>query len=221
MNIIEHNLKFNSMNKRTKTNGIVIHYSASSNGTVETIHNYHKNSNGWAGIGYQFVIYKDGTIHRGRTEDSVGAHCVGHNSTKIGICLIGYYDKAHDGTPPKAQMDACIELCKYLLDKYNLKSSDIYRHRDFNATACPGDVDIEYIKKMCATTPKPTPTPNNAFKVKITCNALNIRSSASITSKIVGCIRDKGVYTIVETKGTWGKLKSGVGWISLNYTKKL
>lgn len=58
------------------------------------------------------------------------------------------------------------------------------------------------------------------YTVKVTSPALNIRSGPSIMNKIVGTIRDKGVYTIVDKKGSWGKLKSGAGWISLNYTKK-
>ena len=61
----------------------------------------------------------------------------------------------------------------------------------------------------------------NNFPVKVTANALNIRSGPGTNYKKVGVIKDKGVYTIVETKGSWGKLKSGAGWISLNYTKKI
>lgn len=49
---------------------------------------------------------------------------------------------------------------------------------------------------------------------------LNIRSGAGVENKIVGCITDKGTYTIVATAkandgGTWGKLKSGAGWINI------
>ncbi len=61
----------------------------------------------------------------------------------------------------------------------------------------------------------------NDFLVKVTANALNIRSGPGTNYKKVGVIKDEGVYTIVETKGSWGKLKSGAGWISLNYTKKI
>ena len=57
--------------------------------------------------------------------------------------------------------------------------------------------------------------------VKVTADALNIRSGAGKNNAIVGCIRDKGTYTIVETSGNWGKLKSGAGWICLDYTQKV
>ena len=54
----------------------------------------------------------------------------------------------------------------------------------------------------------------------MTANALNIRAGAGTNYNIVGCIRDKGTYTIIETQGNWGKLKSGAGWICLDYTNK-
>ena len=59
------------------------------------------------------------------------------------------------------------------------------------------------------------------YLVKVTAKSLNIRDKASTNGAIVGKITDKGVYTIVEKTGSWGKLKSGAGWISLNYTKRI
>ena len=59
----------------------------------------------------------------------------------------------------------------------------------------------------------------SSYKVKVTVDALNIRSGPGIQYKINGCITDYGVYTIVDTKDGFGKLKSGQGWISLQYTK--
>lgn len=58
------------------------------------------------------------------------------------------------------------------------------------------------------------------FLVKITANALNIRKGPGTNYSITGCIRDKGTYTIVEQQGNWGRLKSGAGWICLDYTQK-
>ncbi|AXQ77996.1 hypothetical protein DDV21_002365 [Streptococcus chenjunshii] len=61
------------------------------------------------------------------------------------------------------------------------------------------------------------------FNVQVTIDDLNIRESASASAKIVGQC-PKGTYTIVETKTadgyTWGKLKSGKGWIALDYTEQ-
>lgn len=75
--------------------------------------------------------------------------------------------------------------------------------------------------------PTPTPTPVNngpsftEYKVKITASALNIRAGAGMNYGIKGTIRDRGVYTIIDEKSGWGKLKSGAGWIALSYCKKV
>lgn len=71
-----------------------------------------------------------------------------------------------------------------------------------------------------------TATAFKSYTVKVTASALNIRKGPGTNYTTNGCIRDKGCYTIVEEKtGTgatkWGKLKSGAGWISLDYTKKI
>lgn len=60
-----------------------------------------------------------------------------------------------------------------------------------------------------------------SYKVKVTVKALNIRTGAGTKYKVNGVIKDGGVYTIVKTSGNWGKLKSGAGWICLDYTKKV
>lgn len=64
------------------------------------------------------------------------------------------------------------------------------------------------------------------YRVKITTDCLNIRKGAGTNTAKVGSITDKGVYTIVEEKTgvgatKWGKLKSGAGWISLDYVRKI
>lgn len=62
---------------------------------------------------------------------------------------------------------------------------------------------------------------SNEFKIKVNVDVLNIRSGVGTSCKVVGQIKDRGVYTIVEKQGSWGKLKSGAGWISLNYCKEV
>lgn len=82
------------------------------------------------------------------------------------------------------------------------------------------------INKKFLTVVKAATTVNfKPYLVKVTANSLNIRSGAGVDNSIVGCITDKGTYTIVAEKdgkgaNKWGKLKSGMGWISLDYTVK-
>lgn len=65
------------------------------------------------------------------------------------------------------------------------------------------------------------------FLVKVSATNLNIRSGAGTNYSKTGDYCEKGVYTITEVRnGTgsktgWGKLKSGAGWISLDYTTKI
>lgn len=73
----------------------------------------------------------------------------------------------------------------------------------------------------CVYTPSGSDT---SFKVRVTISDLRIRKGAGTSYAMNGYI-DPGVYTIVETKVsedyTWGKLKSGAGWIALEYAQRL
>ena len=59
------------------------------------------------------------------------------------------------------------------------------------------------------------------YRVKVAAAALNIRKGPGTSYPVVGVIRSGDVYTIVEEKSEWGRLKSGVGWISLSYVDKI
>lgn len=81
---------------------------------------------------------------------------------------------------------------------------------------------VAYKTTATVSNPKPTNTASKGFLVRVIDKNLNIRAGAGTQYKVVGQIKDKGTYTIIETKGivgnpgSWGKLKSGAGWISLN-----
>lgn len=127
---------------------IIVHCSATAEGkdyTVKDIDRWHK-ARGWKGIGYHYVVYRDGSIHEGRPECEVGAHCSGHNTHSIGVCYIGGCDK--DGKTPKdtrteAQKKSLIILLKMLKREY--PKATIHGHRDFAPKACPSfDATKEY-----------------------------------------------------------------------------
>lgn len=165
-----------------------------------------------------FFVRKDGSIYRGRREEAVGAHAYGSNTDSIGICAEGNFENETMGD---VQKQALKELVAYLKNKYGI--TKVQRHRDVNATACPGkNYPFEEIANATVKSTKNKPIENKTegYLVKVTANALNIRAGAGTNYNIVGCIRDKGTYTIIETQGNWGKLKSGAGWICLDYTNK-
>ena len=137
MDIRETNLEFNSnMTKRSLSNikRIILNNSGVTVlQTVETIHNYHKNTKGWAGIGYHFYVRKDGTIYEGRPVEYVGAHATNNNSNSIGVCFEGNFNEE---VMNDVQKKAGQELVNYLKQTYSI--STVQAHRDVNNTSCPG-----------------------------------------------------------------------------------
>ena len=65
------------------------------------------------------------------------------------------------------------------------------------------------------------PTVTTSYKVKITADVLNVRKGPGTSYGITCRVKKNEVYTIVGESNGWGKLKSGAGYISLAYTKKL
>ncbi len=133
-------LEFDEMDKRTHTGAIVIHHAGMSvdrDMTVQSIHDLHRNVNRWSGIGYHFVIHKDGIIEHGRPIDVVGAHALSNNEFTLGICLTGNYEL---GNPPQEQLYSAVQLISALCNEYNFEANDmtIFGHRDFGGTSCPG-----------------------------------------------------------------------------------
>lgn len=133
---------FTEYKDRKATEFIVIHHTGfpgvDKDSTAAAIHKYHQEHNGWAGIGYHYLIRKDGMIEQGRQPVKVGAHAQDNNETSIGVCLAGNFEI---GKPTEQQMAAVKELCYWLCRKYGLdsrKKGVIVGHRDLNDTACPG-----------------------------------------------------------------------------------
>ena len=136
-----------SVNKRT-IKELIVHCSATPEGkdySVDTIRQWHL-QRGFSDIGYHYVIYRDGSIHMGRDESIIGAHCTGHNANSIGVCYIG--GCASDGKTPKdtrtaQQKQSLVKLLKELKTKY--PQASIHGHRDFSSKACPSfDATKEY-----------------------------------------------------------------------------
>jgi len=116
---------------RPKTNYILLHHMAG-NGSADNVHSAHL-KNGWAGIGYHFYVRKDGTVYRGRPMDKTGSHVSGYNSQCLGVCFEGNFENE---TMSDLQLKAGQELVAYLRGIY--PKAQIKRHKDLNATACPG-----------------------------------------------------------------------------------
>ena len=133
MQIIETTYKWaGSLARRGVTRRIILHHAAAVTCTPQQVHQWHL-ANGWSGIGYHFFVRKDGSVYRGRPEDTVGAHAGNNNYDSIGVCFEGSFDREE---MPAAQKQAGKELVAYLKQKYGI--STVQRHSDVNATGCPG-----------------------------------------------------------------------------------
>ncbi len=117
-----------------KIDKIILHCSATNEGqnfTIADITRWH-NQRGFKTIGYHFVIYLDGSIHKGRDISEIGAHVVGQNSNSIGICYIGGLDsngKAKD-TRTEAQKASMVKLVAEL--KGQFPNAEVLGHRDYS-----------------------------------------------------------------------------------------
>lgn len=147
-----------------------------------------------------------------------------------------------------ALIELCTDICrrngiKQLLWKGDktlvgrVAQQNLTVHRWFANKACPGDYIYERLGDIAAkvnaklgvsfapTTPA-IPESKVPYKVRITATDLRIRKGPGTNTAIVQKAIAPGVYTIVseatgEGATKWGKLKSGVGWVSLDYCKKL
>lgn len=156
------------------------------------------------------------------------------------ICEDGLKDKAYY----KNVFAVAAEYCAYLCEKYGIHVNKIVGHVEAHKQGYGSNhSDPEHwmkkfgesmddfrkqVSKILASNKVETQNRKETipYRVKITADNLNIRKGAGTNTAKVGSITNKGVYTIVEEKnGTgaskWGKLKSGAGWISLDYVKKL
>ena len=118
---------------------IILHCSATREGqdfTVQDIDRWHR-KRGFLRIGYHYVVYRNGTIHIGRTLEEVGAHCQGHNQSSIGICYIG--GLSADGRPKDTrtpeQKATLWALVAQLKERF--PGAQVYGHNRFAAKACP------------------------------------------------------------------------------------
>ena len=117
-------------------------------------------------------------------------------------------------------------------------------HRWFAAKACPGDylynahgaIAAEVNKRLSGSSSESKPVKpvnqndidsHTTFKVKVSIPNLNIRKGPGTNFDKTGKFTGKGVFTITEviegkgSKSGWGKLKSGAGWICMDYTTKI
>lgn len=157
------------------------------------------------------------------------------NTLNIELC-----DSKKDGKVMATEktLNNSVVLCKTLMKKYKVDVNHVIRHFDVNGKHCPSyfmneKVWKEFKKRLIDEDKKDKVTKNDkkpknsSFKVKVDIDDLNIRKGPGTNYDKTGKVTGKGTFYIVEvkkgigSKSGWGKLKSGSGWISLDYAKRV
>jgi len=135
---------------------ILVHHTASGNvpetdrgaadRVARSIQNFHMDARGWLDTGQHFTISRGGFVLEGRhrslevlragRQQVEGAHCTGQNVVAVGIENEGTYI---DQDPPGALWDSLRATCAYICAQYGIAPTELYGHRDFKNTICPGD----------------------------------------------------------------------------------
>ena len=122
-----------------KPKKIIIHHTATSKQSYDSIKKYHVIEKGFDDFAYHWYLRKDGSLRAGRKENVVGAHTKGQNDKSIGICIEGNYDK--EKLSDEIIMKLC-DLIKEICDRHG--ELEICYHNEFAKKTCPGK---NFIKK--------------------------------------------------------------------------
>lgn len=216
-----------------KNKYIVIHYTGNNTDTAENNAKYFRNENRHASAHY-FV--DDNNIYQ-VVPDNYAAWAVGvnygtnnlfgtvtnKNSLSIEMC-------SKNGKITDKTFKNTVELTKYLMKKYGISASRVYRHYDVCSKECPGwngwlPGNSKYWKKFRSEIGgSSSGSTSSYFKVKIKVDDLQIRKGPGTNYASVGHVDAGDVYTIVDVSSDgWGKLKSGAGWIKITdkYVKRV
>ena len=144
---------------------ILIHHTATANvkdyskaaavRLARNIQSYHIDHNRWSDSGQHFTVSRGGYLLEGRHRSLEmlrggrrmveGAHCTGQNIIAVGIENEGTYSTT---APTTQQWNQLRQMCAYVCKQYRVRPTEIYGHRDFKDTACPGDALYEMLPKL-------------------------------------------------------------------------
>ena len=115
---------------------VVVHHSGvDADNSAEEIRRYHRDSLGWPGIGYSFVIRKDGEIEHSGDIATVRYHVAARNLECLGICLVGDFTSHH---PTEEQLGAAHNLVSVLMPLLDPSESGRIKVKGHGELALPG-----------------------------------------------------------------------------------
>lgn len=222
---------FTDYNNISRIKYIVIHYTANNGDTAFGNSKYFKST--YRGASAHYFVDKK-SIYRSVKDEDISWHCgggiqgsSGHsyyklctNTNSIGIELCS--KKYSNGTYyfEEQTIINCQLLVMYLMDKYNISSSNVIRHFDVTGKLCPkpfidNNSAWETFKNNLIKNYELKP---GMYKV-VNCDELNVRTGNSTTFEKIGCLNKNTNIEILETNNGWGKLQfnNKYGWVSMNY----
>lgn len=199
-----------------KVTHLIVHHAASTNQSsnwadvVLSIWDFHTRTNGYADIGYNWLIDPNGVLYEGRGggENAIGAHFCGRNTGTMGVCMLGHLSQV---APTEAALETLEKLllyksCQSMIDPVGeglhnssgLNLKIVSGHRDGCATECPGNlmypklesVRSEIIRMMAACQTTDTEALTLQEEVKVFPNPAmegiaNIRTERTIDQVVV------------------------------------
>ena len=221
-------------NTQITPTSITIHNTGNIGAAAKNNHNYMKNLNksGERTASWHFTV-DDKEIYQAQSCNYKCYHAgnATGNNTSIGIEICMFNDKERQ----RKCYENAVALVKILLKNYGWGIDKVKRHKDWSGKHCPAwliegkfgytwDWFKQQVEGQSAVKPQ---EPANGTKVnyvvKIITASLNVRKGPGTSYAVVTTVKKDQAFTIVEEKNGWGKLKSGVGWISLNkaYVKRV
>jgi hypothetical protein len=200
---------------------------------ILSICRFHRNSNGWNDIGYNFLVDKFGTIWEGRAggidQAVVGAQAQGYNSHTTGIADIG----SHQDVPASdAELNAFASLIRWKLPLHGAPTQGsvtltsgggslnrypagtpvtidrIAGHRDGDKTSCPGDAFYAQLPQLRAMVGNVAPTPQarTTIAASISPRAIVYPQQATVTGTVrqINGTPVAGAIVAVQAYGTAG-----------------
>ena len=147
-----------NINRMSRIHKITVHHtgdkyhSAGSASTsaheIKAIQKYHQQQNGWADIGYHYIVDPNGRVWEGRPIRYQGAHARGrHNVGNIGVVLLGNFLIQK---PSRRQLDALEQLVVQLCREYRVPRHQVHTHSELlnGETKCPGPVVSRWIERF-------------------------------------------------------------------------
>lgn len=205
---------------------------------------FHVNSRGMSDIAQHFTVFPNGKIVTGRSLNKNPAGITGWNTGAICIEIYGNFDKGYDtmkDAQKKAVVMLYGELCKkfkltpstntirchawftsggtYLGDYYPAKSRKSCPGTAFmgfgNSKSAIENNFIPMVKKYISGASNTTTTQSTSLEVyKVIVDELNVRQGPGTSYPVTTAVHKGEAYTIVSMSGSWGKLKSGAGWMN-------